>query len=118
MKTYYGYWLRPIFTLAGSPPDQPHGPFPVVRVDRNGRVVPMIPRKPSGRLSGFSWANRGLGARELAYCILMDLYDNDTAGERSEQFRDEIVAHLEPTWTLTEDEIHDWLAKVKGTVRA
>ena len=59
---------------------------------------------------GFEWTYEGESPQQLALAILFDyLGDKDRAIRLSEPFVQEIVANLDNDWTISGDEIEEFL---------
>jgi len=67
--------------------------------------------------AGFEWGYGGSGPAQLALAILLDYTDDvDVARAHYQQFKREVVCHLEctgdGTWTLTAGEIEECLSEI------
>jgi len=59
---------------------------------------------------GFEWTYEGESPQQLALAILFDyLGDKERAIRQSEPFMKEIVANLDNDWTISGDEIEEFL---------
>ena len=61
---------------------------------------------------GFNWGYFGSGPSQLALAILLDFTDSEQmALELYQDFKREFVANFHDTWTLSGQQIQDWLLK-------
>ncbi len=69
------------------------------------------PRPGRRYAGGHNWGNGGFGCMQLAYDLLLDASaDRDAAGELYRLYCVEVVSRLPcDGWTLTQQEIIDWL---------
>ena len=70
-------------------------------------------RPPPGD-APFDWGNMGSGAASLAWSILRDASDIDTAEAFSQDFKREVVDRLGEDWELTYESVKEWLDAKKG----
>lgn len=62
--------------------------------------------------TGFNWGYGGSGPAQLAlaYALLLDVTNKANVAMRYYQdFKSDKIANLSETWTLAEQEIHDWI---------
>ena len=62
---------------------------------------------------GFSWGYGGAGPAQLALAIILLETDKETAIDRHQQFKNEVIAGLnrEQGFTLTSEDVQRWLGK-------
>jgi hypothetical protein len=67
---------------------------------------------------GFEWGYSGSGPAQLALALLADALDDDElALDYYQQFKTDVVAHFDGSWTITSKEIVDWLhRRTEGAV--
>lgn len=60
---------------------------------------------------GFQWGYRGSGPAQLAFAILDELYDTETAYEHYQHFKDDFVASLDggTDFRLDAGEVEQWM---------
>jgi hypothetical protein len=66
--------------------------------------------------SGFAWGYYGSGPSQLAFAILLEETDLNTAQEYYMQFKTEIIGKLQMTlpFKMKSNEIHAWIDGAKG----
>jgi len=98
------------------------GNQPVWKIDENGHVIERLSPKRSQDVSlhspdGFQWGYAGAGPTQLALAILLDVTkDPEEAQGFCTWFKEDYVANFKDTWTLSDQEIKDWLVRQKGGV--
>lgn len=92
------------------------GPQPVYVEERvNGgddrKQTPLQPRHDLANHSpdGFQWGYGGSGPAQLALAILAHQFDDETALEHYQDFKNDFVSDWSGNWYITETEIKDWL---------
>lgn len=64
--------------------------------------------------SGFEWGYLGSGPAQLALAILADLFDDHTATQYYQRFKEDVIAGLmAPEFELSEDLVRTWLERVR-----
>ena len=101
MKTYRGSIDRRTGDRSVTVREQASGPAPEVQ-----------PR-PDLLPPSFSWGYQGRGTDNLAMAILADMLSDSVALQLYQAFDLEVLSQFPPSsaWTLTEDEIHQWVAQ-------
>jgi len=105
--------MRTRVVYAGSRAPDAAGPAEVVRIDPDGQVVPIAWRTDLVNHSptGLNWGYGGSGPAQCALAMLADFLDgNDQAAVRLHQdFKFRFVAGFDDAWTLSGDEIRQWI---------
>lgn len=58
---------------------------------------------------GFQWGYGGSGPAQLALAMLAYLYDDETALEHYQQFKNDYISRLSGGWVIRESEIRNWM---------
>lgn len=59
---------------------------------------------------GFEWGYQGSGPAQLALAILLEETTKDMALDIYQAFKRDVIANFDRcTWTLTSDQVQDWL---------
>ena len=91
------------------------------KLDHHSFLVAVYPLKPRNDLvnhspNGFEWGYAGSGPAQLSFALLLD-YLGDKRLEKAQKlyqrFKFAVITRLEPTWTLTGDEIEQILADLE-----
>lgn len=94
-----------------NPPNQ-GGPCDVYVVHEDGymdeldKYLDEVNHSPSG----FAWGYGGSGPAQLAFAILAEMFDTQTAHTYYQDFKKEVISSLDQdaSWTLTADWINEW----------
>lgn len=65
---------------------------------------------------GFQWGYSGSGPAQLAFAILMELYDDEEiAHEHYQEFKDDVISSLTggEDFLLSQGEVYEWMEKRK-----
>lgn len=62
--------------------------------------------------TGFGWGYSGSGPAQLALAILADLFDDQTALQHYQKFKEEVIAsRMTPEFYLDEGAVRSWLER-------
>ena len=98
------------------------GHQPVWKVDENGKLIERLSPKPSQELeehspNGFNFGYQGAGPAQLALAILLDVTKDPIKALKYYQwFKEDYVVNWKDQWSISEQEIMDWLVRQKGGV--
>lgn len=85
----------------------------MITVQENERVYPLrhiVRHSPDG----FNWGYGGSGPADTALSILADCVGIDRANQLYQAFKWDFVAGWGPEWSITEEEIKEWVDEKKG----
>lgn len=90
----------------------------VVETDDDRYKLPTCTEFVNHSPSGFQWGYSGSGPAQLAFAILYDVYDEDTAERFYQRFKKDVVSSFDGDWFMTEDEIESYVRSVRNETEA
>lgn len=65
--------------------------------------------------TGLSWGYAGSGPAQCALALLAHATDDATALKHYQHFKHYVVAHFQPDWKMTQQEVRDWINRKETT---
>lgn len=86
-----------------------------VTVEDGNETYPLDPRHDEVNHSpdGFQWGYGGSGPAQLAYALCRSALDDKSEAEDVYMdFKDHVIARLDGDWSMSDDDIHQLLARI------